>query len=400
MTKFFHARISVALVFAFLYYSTNVNAFYIASGHQRMMAPYSLLAPVNELRLFSSLSPIRRSCRSIKLQSAPIPLGTATSLSPMALWYMLLLSVQFGSQPILTRKFTPKSITRSTVILMQDVVKVFLSCILMMLTNSTPVSWSVGEWATVAGIPASLYVVQNYCALMAYQNLPAVTFNVLNQTKTLSAALCCYLLLGAVQSKLQIVSLFILGLAALVLEGILPLSFGNKNKNILKKEITETAAQSKHRITMGVLPLLLASFISGLAGAFCQRSLQMYSRNSYLFSMELSAASMIVLLVSLTLGNTPDSKRIRVDGFWNGWTWETWIPVVTQASGGIVVGLVTKHAGSVRKGFGLIFGLFLSGVLQAQLAKDDGGVTLPQIVGGILAALSLYMHSKFPVCGI
>jgi len=54
----------------------------------------------------------------------------------------------------------------------------------------------------------------------------------------------------------------------------------------------------------------------------------------------------------------------------------------------------------VRKGFGLIFGLFLSGVLQAQLAKDDGGVTLPQIVGGILAALSLYMHSKFPVCGI
>jgi len=59
-----------------------------------------------------------------------------------------------------------------------------------------------------------------------------------------------------------------------------------------------------------------------------------------------------------------------------------------------------KHAGSVRKGFGLIFGLFLSGVLQAQLAKDDGGVTLPQIVGGILAALSLYMHSKFPVCGI
>ena len=123
-------------------------------------------------------------------------------------------------------------------------------------------------------------------------------------------------------------------------------------------------------------------------------------RNAYLFSMELSAASLLVLFLSLVFGETPDSKRIRDNGFWNGWTWQTWIPIVTQASGGIIVGLVTKHAGTVRKGFGLMLGLFLSGVLQAHLSKDDsgdGGVTLQQIVGGSLAGLSLYLHSKFPV---
>ena len=349
--------------------------------------------------LYKSFTALQATPASVSLSLT----SSATSLSPLALWYMLLLAIQFGSQPILTRMFTPKTITRSTVVMMQDVVKVVLSFLLMMVTHNAPAIWSIREWLTVAGIPASLYVVQNYCSLMAYQNLPAVTYNVLNQTKTLSAAICCYFLLGARQSNIQILSLFVLGLAALVLEGILPLQQQPQQQQSQQQQSLhqESLAPSNHntRLTMGILPVLLASFLSGLAGAFSQRSLHM-GRNAYLFSMELSAASLLVLFLSLVFGETPDSKRIRDNGFWNGWTWQTWIPIVTQASGGIIVGLVTKHAGTVRKGFGLMLGLFLSGVLQAHLSKDDsgdGGVTLQQIVGGSLAGLSLYLHSKFPV---
>jgi UDP-sugar transporter A1/2/3 len=58
------------------------------------------------------------------------------------------------------------------------------------------------------------------------------------------------------------------------------------------------------------------------------------------------------------------------------------------------VGLVTKYAGSVRKGFALIFGLLLSGILQS---KGGEGVEKEQVVGGILAAISLWMYSSFPV---
>jgi UDP-sugar transporter A1/2/3 len=62
--------------------------------------------------------------------------------------------------------------------------------------------------------------------------------------------------------------------------------------------------------------------------------------------------------------------------------------------GGVVVGLVTKHAGAVRKGFALIFGLLLSGILQNMSKEED--VTKEQIVGVIIAAVSLWMHSSFP----
>ena len=59
------------------------------------------------------------------------------------------------------------------------------------------------------------------------------------------------------------------------------------------------------------------------------------------------------------------------------------------------MGLVTKHAGSVRKGFALIFGILLSGVIQA-IVQPDIRISNEQILGGLLAALSLYIHSTNP----
>jgi hypothetical protein len=48
-----------------------------------------------------------------------------------------------------------------------------------------------------------------------------------------------------------------------------------------------------------------------------------------------------------------------------GWTRLTWVPILTQAWGGIIVGLVTKHAGGVKKGFSLIAGIALTAFVQA-----------------------------------
>lgn len=247
----------------------------------------------------------------------------------------------------------------------------------------------------MAGIPALIYLVQNYCSLMAYQNLPPITFNVLNQTKTLSAALCCFLILGRTQSPLQICSLFLLLLSALVIEKVVPLERANVAVASDTSTTTTTATTASDRrteIISGVIPVVIASFLSGLAGALSQKSLQTMGRDSYLFTMELSAASLLFLIGTLLI-SSPDGKLIRKQGFFYGWTRQTWIPVVTNGLGGIIVGLVTKYAGSVRKGFALIFGLLLSGILQSK----GEGITKEQVVGGILAAASLWMYSSFPV---
>jgi UDP-sugar transporter A1/2/3 len=114
-------------------------------------------------------------------------------------------------------------------------------------------------------------------------------------------------------------------------------------------------------------------------------------RNAYLFSMEMNIASVILLLASLLMSS--DGRNIlRSRSFFSNWTPETFIPVITNSIGGVLVGLVTKHAGSVRKGFALIFGLLLSGIFQA----NGNGIGNHQIVGGLLAATSLWMHTVHP----
>ena len=49
---------------------------------------------------------------------------------------MTLLAFQFGMQPILTKAFTPKTITRSTVVLAQEVVKFVTASALLYVSGS------------------------------------------------------------------------------------------------------------------------------------------------------------------------------------------------------------------------------------------------------------------------
>jgi solute carrier family 35 (UDP-sugar transporter), member A1/2/3 len=131
-----------------------------------------------------------------------------------------------------------------------------------------------------------------------------------------------------------------------------------------------------------------------LAGAISQKNLQVFGTNAYVFSMELSMFSIFFMLVSLLIGS-PDGKRLRSESVFEGWTWKTWIPVISNSFGGVIVGLVTKYAGAVRKGFALIFGLLLSGILQNFVFARDEKLTKEQVVGGILACFSLWMHSTY-----
>jgi UDP-sugar transporter A1/2/3 len=324
-------------------------------------------------------------------------------LSRTAIVFMGLLALQFGLQPILVRRFTPQGINKSSVVLVQEMIKFVIAGACFHLQTgqhekrTALAGWSVKSWLAVAGIPAALYTIQNIASLLAYQNLEALTFNVLNQTKILSAALCCYLVMGKKQSKVQVFSLLMLVASAMVMEKVIPL----KNWGIAaaKSSLGSPDLMSRH-VTHGVVPVLFASFISGLAGALTQKNLQGASkkassvtkgRNTYLFSMEMTVASALVLLVSLLVSS--DGKAMSQNGLLHKWTPQTLIPIFTNSIGGILVGLVTKHAGSVRKGFALIFGLLLSGVIQA---GSSNGVSTAQIVGGLLAACSLWLHTTNP----
>jgi UDP-sugar transporter A1/2/3 len=369
--------------------------------------------------------------------------------------FFVLLALQCGSQPVLVKLYMPTTVVRSTIILYQEMTKLLISMLCLILNGTlsdTIHSWSLREALVAAGIPAALFVVQNYCNLMANQTLSPVTFVLLNQTKIISTAWCCFLLLGQPQSQVQVMALLLLLLSTLLVQKILPVRCAScshchapkqpscHSTSPTKRETSglltcdandddEEALEEKKGATndsdnsnedvimtryllMGVLPAVLASFVSGLAGTLTQKTLQVTQRNPYVFNVELSIVSTVFILLSLFTPSwsfskgkiavhlgSPDYHEIRRKGWTFGWTWQTWIPIVASAVGAILVGLVTKTSGAVTKGFAMIFGILISAVLSQVVLRDPqghGGLSLEEVVGGGLAIISLWIHLTNP----
>ena len=200
------------------------------------------------------------------------------------------------------------------------------------------------------------------------------------------------MLLGKGQSPLQIVSLIMLLFSALLIEGsILDVNLGGVDGGFgggLEHFLTA------ERMTFGVVPCLLASLLSGLAGAISQKFLQgAGSRNSYLFSMEISSFSCITML--FTLLGSDDGRDALTRGLLHNWQVTTLLPIISNAAGGIIVGLVTKYAGSVRKGFALIFGIIITVTVQAVTGEEN--ITWNQSIGATVVVIAMYMHAKFNI---
>ena len=324
-----------------------------------------------------------------------VPLENAALLGPL---YMVCLALQYGCQPILAKNFAPKTMVKGTFTFMQDITRIITSVALLIATQSwghAVHGWTWQSAWAAAGIPAFLYATQNYLSLQAYQNLSPITFNVLNQTKTLSSALFCFLVLGQKQSLMQVFSLMVLLLSGLVMQSVVPLPFLPKTSDPTD-DLKHDAAESEAKWGTGILSVLAASLLSGMAGAFVQRSLQLQQRNSLLFSLELATMSSLCNLSNLLIPWTPDGRQCREQGLLNSWRWTCFLPILTNTAGGILVGMVTKYSGSVKKGFALIMGIFLSGFLQNWFGESQDQVTSAQWAGGVLAAISFLLYTSFP----
>ena len=259
----------------------------------------------------------------------------------------------------------------------------------------------------MAGLPALLYATQGVLTYLGYQNTDSVTFNGLNQTKTLSAALWCFLLMGKRQSVVQMVALTILLFSALLFQGSISISglFQKKIEGAVGEEEvvvnggSKVEEERKHTsISKGIIPCLAAAFISGLAGALSQKGVQLsggFGRNPYLFTMELGLYSSCSLLFSLfATKNGRKSLSSEGGGLFAHWTPLSIIPITIRALGGVLTALVHKHAGATRKGFALILGLILTGVTQSWIEGEK--LSGDELMAMFLVILSSYLHLSFP----
>ena len=64
--------------------------------------------------------------------------GTGTTgMNQKAIVYMILLAVQFGIQPIITRRYTISTINKSTVLMVQEIIKFIMAYAVLTLSGKT-----------------------------------------------------------------------------------------------------------------------------------------------------------------------------------------------------------------------------------------------------------------------
>eukprot|EP00850_Spirogloea_muscicola_P019668 SM000196S05360 [mRNA] locus=s196:35282:37749:- [translate_table: standard] len=282
-----------------------------------------------------------------------------------------------------------KDVIVTTQVLSCEVAKALCALALMAWDGSlrqVAAAWSARDALAFSAMPAAIYAMQNLLLQLGYRNLDYLTFNMLNQSKLLFTALFMFLFLQHRQSRPQIAALLVMLVASVLLV------WGQHQQKHGAKPHKMGAAGGTALLLTGILPVALGAIFSGMGSTFCQWVMQVKRRSNYLMTMEMAVIAS--MLLSLSLLSSPDGQRIRMEGYFHAWTPLTLIPVGINALGGIIVGLVTKYVGGVKKGIAIVAALAVTAVLQVLV---DGAPISPHVFLALpLVVTSTIVHSKFP----
>lgn len=297
--------------------------------------------------------------------------------------YLTLLTLQYGAQPLISKRFVRQDTIVTSLVLATEAAKVICAIVLLIAEGSLKKqfrNWTLTGSLTASGLPAAIYALQNSLLQISYKNLDSLTFSILNQTKLLWTAFFTYLILGQKQSSKQILALTLLISAAVLLSVGESSSKGSKG------------GSSDYVLLYGIIPVTVASMLSGLASSLCQWASQVKKHTSYMMTIEMSFIGSMCMLASTY--RSPDGEAIRKYGFFHEWTLWTMVPVLMNAVGGILVGLVTTYAGGVRKGFVIVSALLVTALLQ--FIFDGKPPSHYCLMALPLVMTSIFIYQKYP----
>ena len=212
-------------------------------------------------------------------------------------------------------------------------------------------------------IPAALYTLQNSLQYVAVSNLDAATFQVTYQLKILTTAIFSVTMLNRRLSVKKWVSLvFLMGGVAIV-----QIPIGSSGGQHTKAALSEdSAAELKMNRSLGLMSVVIACAISGLAGVYFEKVLKDSTQVTlWVRNIQLSFYS---LFPALLLGVVfKDGAEITRYGFFSGYNWVVWAAITFQAVGGLLVALVVNYADNIAKNFATSISIIISFVASVWL---------------------------------
>eukprot|EP00934_Nitzschia_sp_Nitz4_P000534 Nitzschia sp. Nitz4//scaffold482_size5428//1374//3338//NITZ4_009225-RA/size5428-processed-gene-0.3-mRNA-1//-1//CDS//3329552875//534//frame0 len=241
-------------------------------------------------------------------------------------------------------------------------------------------------------VPASLYLIQNNLLFVALSNLPVPLYQVTNQGKLITTALCSRYLLQKKISWWQYTAL------ALLAVGVALVNMGAASSSN-HKETTTTMTVEQNQF-LGFMAILISCFTSGFAGVYFEKLLKQSNDNRnqgqtisvYVRNCQLAFWS--IGLGTIPILATHDFHKILQNGLFQGYNPIVWTVIVFQALTGLIVALVMKYGDTILKGFATSVAVVLATLISFFIWGDDMRLDHYFALGAICVGSAVHMYTN------
>lgn len=250
-------------------------------------------------------------------------------------------------------------------------------------------------------VPAALYAVQNNLSYFALSRLSAVTFQVVQQLKILSTAVIAVWMLGRRLLPSHWLALWLLTAGVAIVQ----------LSNITDDQSCRTVGRQDAWLGFGAV--LLNSLSSGFAGIYFEKlvkssalptkaSVNLFNpslegrlaertRSVWIQSIELGIFGLFFSTLALLAARGEAGMMMRRGGFFHGYDYMTWIVILMQAVGGMLVALVVRYADSILKAFATSASIVLSSIVTFGLMGSE--LSWSFVAGASLVIVSVCIYS-------
>jgi UDP-galactose transporter len=107
----------------------------------------------------------------------------------------------------------------------------------------------------------------------------------------------------------------------------------------------------------GLVSVVISCIISGLAGVYFEKILKGSQTTLWIRNIQLSIWALIPAVIGVLY---VDGHAIMERGFFSGYNVMTWLAILFQAIGGIVVALCVNYADNIAKNFATSISILIS----------------------------------------
>jgi len=208
-------------------------------------------------------------------------------------------------------------------------------------------------------VPALIYAINNNLAYYIQLHMDPASFQILSNMKIASTAVLYRVVMkkkiGAIQS-FALLLLILAGVSNSIGGSISKRSdTDNEEAGVLDGELD---ASTLHVSFVGLVLILLYSFLSGLAGVYTEyilkRSnelpLSLQNILLYVFGVGINGGCYFVQALSFEHENA-GTMDINATHLFSGYSYLTWIMIATQAINGLIMSLIFKHSDNIARLF-------------------------------------------------